>query len=167
MKNVEVKELSPECPDSTSEINNDKLDYDSSDQILVRQSEGVSLVIPVKINGIVTDTVVDSAAQVTVISNKLKDTLPGCIEVSGEVKLKGIGGPQCSILAQLITGVEITLGTHSYKWSVYAADMEDPVLLGLDFLVSNKCVIDFVKNEVSLPGEKIVASLKEGVGRNS
>ena len=115
MKNVEVKELSPECPDSTSEINNDKLDYDSSDQILVRQSEGVSLVIPVKINGIVTDAVVDSAAQVTVISNKLKDTLPGCIEVSGEVKLKGIGGPQSSILAQLITGVEITLGTHSYK----------------------------------------------------
>ena len=89
------------------------------------------------INGIETYAVVDSAVQVTVISNKLKDTLPGCIEVSGKVKLKGIGGPQSSIPAQHITGVEITLGTHSYKWSVYAADVEDPILLGLDFLVSN------------------------------
>ena len=58
------------------------------------------------------------------------------------------------------------LGHKLCSWPVYAADVTDPVLLGLDFFVKNKCKVEFVNNEI-LPDEIIVATLKKGTEGNT
>ena len=130
---------------------------ENSTEVLVRQSVGLNLTIPVEINDIPTDAIVDSAAQVTLISCNLLAQ----IEIIGKVELRGIGNSCETIPADKIKGVLIKLGHKQCSWPVYAADVTDPVLLGLDFLVKNKCKVDFVNNEIILPDEIIVATLKK------
>ena len=161
MKDVELK--APEPPDddidSTGKIRDD-LQF-VPDQILVRKSEGLNFTVPVLINNHPTDAVVDSAAQVTVLSEELLAALPGEFKVIGKANLKGIGGPEVSIPAQKVDGVKIKLGSHTYPCTIFVAKVQDPLLLGLDFLIDKRCVVDFGNSEILLPNEKILASVKQ------
>ena len=139
----------------------------NSNEVLVRQSVGLTLTIPVKINDIPTDAIVDSAAQVTLTSRNLLAQITSPIEIIGKVKLRGVGNSCETIPADKIKGVLIKLGHKQCSWPVYAADVTDPVLLGLDFLVKNKCKVDFVNNEIILPDEIMVATLKKGTEGNT
>ena len=139
----------------------------NSKEVLVRQSVGLNLTIPVEINEIPTDAIVDSAAQVTLISRNLLVQITIPIEIIGKVELRGVGNSCETIPADKIEGVLIKVGHKQCSWPVYAADVTDPVLLGLDFLVKNKCKVDFVNNEIILPDEIIVATLKKGTEGNT
>ena len=144
------KDTGPTC------CNQDKKD------LLVRKCVGLNLVVSVEVNGVKTRAVVDSAAQVTIISEDLKNKITDVLEVTEQILLRGIGNNKNAIPAQKVKGIKIKLGSSTYPWDVYITKMTDPVLLGLDFLVSKKCKVDFVRNEIVLPNEVIVASLKSG-----
>ena len=160
--------VEPEPPDSimlTDDLDSNKCNahHSQETEILVRKSEGLSLVIDVKVNDFSTTAVVDSAAQVTIISTHLLRQLPVKPFITGRVKLKGIGGPSSEVPADKLSGVTIQLGSVKYTWPVYVAEISDPLLLGLDFLVDKKCKVDLANNCVSVqdePGEVIHASLK-------
>ena len=44
---------------------------------------------------------------------------------------------------------------------VYVASIEDPLLLGLDFMVENKCKIDLEHNVMIISGDSVEASLSK------
>ena len=135
---------------------------DNQDEIVVRHCQGLSLVVPVKINGVDTTAVIDSAAQVTIINKQLLEELPDTPTVTGQVKLRGIGKQNATLPAFKITGINIKFGQKEYPWDIYVAEMADSLLLGLDFLVAKQCKVDFMNNTVDLPGETIVAALRQG-----
>ena len=134
VNDITTSERPPKKPPDLEKLNT--LNNANFKEVLVRQSVGLNLTIPVEINDIPTDAIVDSAAQVTIPADKIK-------------------------------GVLIKLGHKQCSWPDYAADVTDPVLLGLDFLVKNKCKVDFVNNEVILPDEIIVTTLKKGTEGNT
>ena len=53
----------------------------------------------------------------------------------------------------------IKLGDGNYVIDVYVASIEDALLLGLDFLVENKCKFDLEYNVMIINGDAVEASL--------
>ena len=133
------------------------------DVVVRRCSQGASLVVPVKISGTETVAVIDSAAQVTVVSEDLcehfKQQLPYC----EPVKLRG-AAKEGFMLARFLKGVEISIGGEVYKWDVYVAPITDDLILGLDFVLGYQCSVDFRSRVLTIGSKVIPAVLKEGDG---
>ncbi len=114
----------------------------------------MSLVVDVTINGSATEAIVDTAAMVTLISEKYFRSL-GChnIQLGQNVLLKGLSNnPICG---QFVNNVNIKLGPKIYSWNVCVAPMTDNIILGIDFLKAFSAVVDLGKNIVCL-GEHII-----------
>ena len=92
--------------------------------------------IPVSIHGMVVDAVVDTAAEITIISQRVYKSLKprpgGCKEMN--VRLAGDGA---SMAAGFFSEVEIGICEYQCHHPVYVAAFEDYTLLGIDFLQAN------------------------------
>ena len=53
----------------------------------------------------------------------------------------------------------LTLGSNTYKWDIYIAEMGDLCLLGLDFLHHHSINIKLSSHSIEIKGEEIFASL--------
>ena len=86
--------------------------------------------------------VIDTAAQVTVLSKKLLNELivNNCKPVE-TVKLK-CAGPGQYLIAELYPKVQLQLGPLTVFQDMYVTDIQDDMLLGLDFLLANKVSIN-------------------------
>jgi len=102
----------------------------------------VALLVSVVAFGMTVEAVVDSAAQVTVMSaTAFAKMLPEHHQVNTyPAQLKGIGHQ--NVHAQWIPDVTITIEGVKYVINLYVADIEDDMLLGFDFLINNQCVVD-------------------------
>ena len=100
-------------------------------EVLVKKIVGMNLIVPFQVNGV--DTW--AAAQVTVISQKLRDQITDSLEILGKVNLRGIGSHDKALIhAQKTKGINIKFGKDTYPWEAYVAEMTDPVLLGLEVI---------------------------------
>ena len=118
----------------------------------------MNLIVPFQVNGV--DTW--AAAQVTVISQKLRDQITDSLEILGKVNLRGIGSHDKALIhAQKTKGINIKFGKDTYPWEAYVAEMTDPVLLGLAFLVRKKCILDLERNDILLNHETILCYLEK------
>ena len=124
-----------------------------------RTSSGLSIVIPVKINDQKCNAIIDSAAQVTVISDKFYQSMKSKPAIHESVNLKGAGESH-QMSAKFARGAFLTLGDHTYKWDVYIAPISDDFILGLDFMVQHKAVVDLENNLFTLNRQSIPARLK-------
>ncbi|VDI12072.1 Hypothetical predicted protein, partial [Mytilus galloprovincialis] len=116
-----------------------------------------SLILKVKINGVDVDAVVDTAAQVTIISEKFMKKLQPPLELKSSVTLKGAGAEN-KIKARYANRVSIRTGKTETKWQIIVADITDPVLLGLDFLQHLQAVIDLANYTVKINNQTLQAS---------
>ena len=77
-------------------------------EVLVRNFVGMNLVVPIQVNGIDTWAVVESAAQVTITSQKLRDQITDPLKIIGKVNLQGIGSHDKGLIpAQKTKGINI------------------------------------------------------------
>ena len=77
---------------------------------------------------------VDTAAQVSVINAKTEKKW--ALNKKGEpTVLKGIGNQP--VKAEVVTDVKLTIGDQVYTTTLVAADIEEDMLLGMDFLSEN------------------------------
>ena len=91
--------------------------------------------------------VVDTAAQVSVINAKLAKKW--ALKKGGEpTVLKGVGNQP--IRAEVVTDVKLTMGDQMYTTTLVAAEIEEDMLLGIDFLSEHKAVIDLSRQEVRI-----------------
>ena len=121
---ITTSERPPKKPPDLEKLNT--LNDMNSNEVLVRQSLALNLTIPVEINDIPTDAIVDSAAQVTLISRNLLAQITGPIEIIGKFELRGFFNSCESIPADKFQGVLIKLGHKQCSWPVYAADVYRP-----------------------------------------
>ena len=113
--------------------------------------------VPIKINGLEIPAVVDTAAKATILSKKAYNQLKKKPSVIKEINLNGlnVGAP---VWGQKIAA-NLTLGSNTYKWDVYVAEMGDLCLLGLDFLHHHGVNIKLSSHSIGIKGEEIFASL--------
>lgn len=92
--------------------------------------------IPVTICGVVVNAVVDTAAELTIISQNVYDKLPWRTELDfhNNVNLAG-GGATMSV--GFMGNVDLEIGDSKFSTPVYVAPLQDEMLLGIDFLQGN------------------------------
>lgn len=102
----------------------------------------MSLLIPITIHSTEIPAIVDTAAQVSVINKDLIEKIGLQPEVESMVLLKGVS-QNGHLNGYVLKDIEITiLNGQPYLTNMYAADIRDPLLLGLDFLHRFCCNID-------------------------
>ncbi|CAG2207159.1 unnamed protein product [Mytilus edulis] len=120
----------------------------------IPDSDAKTLYIPVGVNSKKTFGVIDTAAQVSVISKTFFDQLTYKPKIKGNIILKGAGA--CSeINAGIAENVTLDIGSSTVKWDMVVAEITDNLILGIDFLESQKAIIDLTDYSIKLKGEKV------------
>jgi len=118
--------------------------------------------VPVSIENKKLQAVVDTAAEVTIINQKVVPAhlLSKCVK---SVSLKP-AFPGNNQNGQLIRNVNLKVGSQSYSVDMVIADIDDDILLGYDFLKSHNCILNLVNNTISIGSEIIPATEKRNPG---
>jgi hypothetical protein len=98
------------------------------------QSSGLSFVVTAKINGISQESILDTGAEVTIISERFhsENNLP---PPNRKVRLLNAEDGKDMIGGAGLT-ISIQIGTSICNWNIIVAPIRDPVLLGLDYFTS-------------------------------
>ena len=131
---------------------------DEPHQIRQASFSGLSMVVPVKINGIRTLATVDTAAQKTIISKDLYSKLDP-VRRGKEVHLCNAEKDK-TMTGFHLPSLTIELGANTYTWDVIVAPISNQVLLGIDFLKHLHIIVDLSQNALCLGKEIIPAKLR-------
>jgi hypothetical protein len=85
--------------------------------------------------------VVDTASQITVVSEDFYSSIKDKSNFAGNIVLKG-AGKNMMMTGKLLKDVNICMGGINYNWDVYVAPIHDKLILGLDFMSHHNVVID-------------------------
>ena len=133
-------------------------------EICIRKAAaGYSLVVPVSVNGVSTQAVVDTAAQVTLISEELLMKMSTPLPAEETVILREVG-KDSTIPARIARQVPLRVGNRDFIWDMYVAPISDMCLLGLDFFKAFNGRIDLSKDLVSIGGEDIQGHIQHNQG---
>lgn len=101
----------------------------------------MNLMMPITINQIEIEALVDTAAMVTLVDYSLisKQQLEDSKQM---IQLIGIG--KQAVYGKLIENVEVRLGKSKHYLDVCATDVEDKVLLGLDIIYGQKGILNLI-----------------------
>jgi hypothetical protein len=122
---------------------------------MVRHTSGKHLLMNAFLNDIPVKVVVDTAAMITLVNEKLI-----CGEEHGDeglVMLRGLG--EQLVYGRIVKNVHIKIGSQTITWDVCTAPLRDDLILGLDFLEAHKAVIRLGAETVKINGELIQAKL--------
>ena len=108
-------------------------------------------------NGLKIPTVIDTAAEATILSRTVFEKLKWKPSVIEEINLKGLNEDE-PVKGQLINS-NLTIGSKTYKWDVYVTETSDQYLLGLDFLYHHGVDMKLSTHSIRIAGEVIFASL--------
>ena len=120
-----------------------------------------SIVVPMEVNDTAVDVVLDTASQVTVVSEEFAEHL----------KLTGVQGASLQgaartgkMRSRIVHGVKLRFGDVECAWDIYVAPITDDVLLGLDFLEKHRAIVDLEQGVVVLGDQLFPLQLREGSG---
>ena len=105
--------------------------------------------LPISVNGVSVDAVIDTAAQITVLSTDFVHTHLPSLQFSGVYDLNGTktGAPVTATLSEeLIIGI----GDQSFRWRAWKADITDHCILGLDFIAKFQLDIKLSENTLTV-----------------
>ncbi|CAC5408722.1 unnamed protein product [Mytilus coruscus] len=153
------------CYDSpNSDLEGDLIAEGEKEMVTIsRLTSGTMYRVPVVVQDQKVDAVVDTAAQVTLISEELYKSLkkpplpPSPLPILKEVDMKTVGkGLQMN---GFVSGpFQVGLGTQEYTWDIYVAPIGDQMLLGIDFLREQGISLDLHRNQLSIHGEVVQMS---------
>ena len=108
--------------------------------------------------------VIDTAAEVTILSRTVFEKLKRKPSIVEEINLKGLNEDE-PVKGQLINA-NLIIGSKTYKWGVYITETSDQCLLGLDFLYHHGVDIKLSTHSIKIAGEEIFASLVKTSGKH-
>ena len=130
-------------------------------QLKLGPSSRLTVVVPVEFGSRVVESVLDTASQVTVISDHLFKELDLPEVDTQPVYLRG-AAREGKMRSRQVKNLPMTIGGKTYKWDMYVAPITDTVLLGLDFLEHYDCVIDLAHNVITLDGREVPCAIRKG-----
>ena len=114
--------------------------------------------IPITLQQQDTTAVVDTAAQISVMSRKFYDKITPKPMLRDRLVLKGVGDSS-EINGWITDTVKIRIGNGIRKWKMVVAEITDDVILGLDFLTDQKAVIDLNDFTVQIQGVAVPSKI--------
>ena len=128
---------------------------------VLKLSNGVMFRVPVEVQGMQLQVVVDTAAQVTLVSEEFYKSLDPAQPIRKEVVMNTAGkGMQMN--GYIAGPFQVVLGTHQFTVEIYVAPIEEDMLLGLDFLEANGVSLHLKEKELQISGDVIPMSLGTG-----
>ena len=113
--------------------------------IIIRQLKSRSNIrIPVKVQGKRVEGIIDTASEVTIISDKFYDSLPTKPSFIKEFTLS-TAGRNMSMKGHLLEPTSVIINGLEYKENIYVAPLEDAMLIGIDFMTKHQASIDMKK----------------------
>ena len=120
--------------------------------------------IPIQVDDRPITAVVDSAAECTIISDRVYQSLHNKPAKLRDVQLM-TAGRQLAIDGFVVGPVRLKIGTRWYSENVCIAPIEKEMLLGFDILFHRKSVLNMAKRILNFDGEDIRLNLgKPGQG---
>ena len=153
--------------DSESVDMSNRQDKGTGEQITVRSTQldptvGYTLLIPATIYGRDMLMVIDTAAQMSMVSQSFIDSLEHACTVTPEfitIKNAEHGSyMQCYIIKK----PPITIQHNQYTKDVAVGPITDDFILGLDFLLKHHCIVDIDDSTVMVDGIPVHAMMKRG-----
>ncbi|CAC5377522.1 unnamed protein product [Mytilus coruscus] len=121
------------------------------------QIQAKTMYIPVLVNGLKSHGVIDSGAQVSIPNTELFRKLRAKPKLSDTVVVKGISTAE-TIKADVAERVDLEIGRSKIECNMLVADIEDELILGLDFLETNRVIVDHGQYTITLNKEIISAT---------
>ena len=117
--------------------------------------------VPVEVQGMQLQAVVDTAALVTLVSVEFYRSLDPAPPIRNELVMNTARkGMQMN--GYIAGPFEVVLGTDQFSVEMYVAPIEEEMLLGLDFLEANGVSLHLKEKELHIAGEVIPMSLRKG-----
>ena len=116
--------------------------------------------IPVRIDNSLVEAVVDSAAEVTIISDKVYQSLRIPPKKLYDVLLD-TAGQQLSVKGFVAGLVKLKIGNSYYRGPVYVAPIEQDMLFGVDIMREGDAIIDMGRQKFVFKGHKIMMNTGE------
>ena len=130
-------------------------------QFTWQEPKVVSMMVPARFGVVKTAAVIDTAAQVTIMSSNWRERLslkPGSHD---ETVLLRNAERDSTMQGVVWKHVGFQLGERKYFWDIMEADISDALILGIDFLRRYQCKIDLGSSVLEMgDGEKIHASMR-------
>ena len=105
-------------------------------QIVINRVRAVTIKAPLTIQGTFTKGIIDTSAEVTVLSKRLYNLIPKDLKPPLQKARRGLvvaeAGREMKTCG--IAEVEFSIGDYSFIWPVYVAPIRDDLLLGCDLL---------------------------------
>ena len=110
-----------------------------------------SFTIPVTVYDICDLTLVDTGSAVTMISKKYLSRLPSPPPLTGDSlpQLQSVNGSSVPVVGKL--SLPICINGREFVHSFLVAHIQPDLVLGLDFLDANSCVVDVRERQLTFP----------------
>ena len=117
--------------------------------------------VPVEVQGMQLQAVVDTAAQVTLVSEEFYKSLDPAPPIRKEVVMN-TAGKGMQMKGYIAGPFQVVLGTHLFTVEIYVVPIEEDMLLGLDFVEANGVSLHLKEKEQQIAGDVIPMSLGTG-----
>lgn len=109
------------------------------------------LYLPVKMSGLLVNSLVDSGSMYTILSTSLSSRLGDAVVLEPtQVKLKSAGGSSIKVEGETLLRLELGDGDVVVGVRVIVANIVEQLILGSDFLTQHKATLDFEGLTLSL-----------------
>ena len=121
--------------------------------------------VPVQIEELKIDAVLDSAAEVTIISDRVYESMSAPPGKLYDVRLD-TAGRQLSMRGFVAGPFKLKIGRSLYEGQVYVAPIEQDMLFGVDIMKKGSAAIDMGRNVFRFKGQEISMNNQEGGDQN-
>ena len=136
-----LTELAGILPDEPVSLPTQYQTIDSADIVICQLRSQSTVKVPVKVHGKQILAVLDTAAEVNIISDRLLHELSQKPEIVKEVTMHA-AGRNMKMKGMLLEPIPIEIGDRRFHESVYVAPIEDDMLIGLDFMLRHNATIN-------------------------
>ena len=158
----------PPSSDTLSSPSNDTLPLPSSnivpppssdtfqDEVIVCRLKSPSMLsVSIIVGDKVARAVVDTAAEVTILSDRIYDSLRPKPPIIKQVTLN-TAGRNMKMKGMIVGPVEMTLGDFVFQEFVYIAPIDDDMLLGVDLLRKHHATINIPNSSLFFQGKDVL-----------
>ena len=126
------------------------------DEVVVCRLKSPSMLsVSITVGGKVARAVVDTAAEVTILSDRIYDSLRPKPPIIKNVTLN-TAGRNMKMKGMIVGPVEMTLGDFVFQEIVYIAPIDDDMLLGVDLLRKHHATINIPNSSLSFQGKDVL-----------